>query len=614
MTKTVVALYDDAGSARQAMSELVDNGFSREDISLMTPDASGQYSKEISDYDPNAGSGAAQGAGIGAGLGAALGGFGGLLVGLGVLAVPGIGPVLAAGPLAAAVSGLAGAGVGAVAGGVTGGLLGALVDMGIPEERAHYYAEGVRRGGTLVIVRASDERTRDAVDIVNRYRPIDLNERSSQWRQSGWTRFDSDHPAQYTGDRPMGSYGESEYAGIPAAGVSKAAVPQPAFDTDMERDDLNRSSSSIERDWSDRDSGAITRTGDQPVTGMATGQEDSFSENRDSRVLPHTGADEPISGMATGREDRQMVDRDFDAGDRDEVISGMATGREDSEVDDVDFVKTTHDDTISGMATGREHSHTTTAGSTGADQPSDRATGDYSAGSHTHPHSSVDDTSYDWDQTRRENDIPGRDESLDQGVTFDRGKPSATHGVTGMSGVGDIGSDVSGSDRSAWGEDTGSMGDSYTGSPSYNRDPALDQGSKLGDINPSQDSSWSTGSQGDTDRASMYGMHEDTSGSDAAGYSRPSGAARRSDYSRFDPTFRTHFSSTTYATDYSYEDYQPAYRYGYDIGQSDRYRGRDWTEIEPDARRAWEDRNPGTWERVKESIRHAWEEVKDTFD
>src|SRR5690606_38716981 len=115
------------------------------------------------------GSGAAEGAGVGAGIGAVLGGLGGLLVGLGALTIPGIGPVIAAGPLAAALTGLAGAGAGAVAGGVTGGLIGALTGLGVPEENAQYYAEGIRRGGVLVTARVADNRTSEAVDILNRY-------------------------------------------------------------------------------------------------------------------------------------------------------------------------------------------------------------------------------------------------------------------------------------------------------------------------------------------------------------------------------------------------------------------------------------------------------------
>jgi hypothetical protein len=194
MARTVVALYDDFTTANDVVRDLIDHGFSRDDISLMASDAAGEYGTYLggettADYETSA---TASGAGVGAGIGAVLGGLGGLLVGLGALVIPGIGPVVAAGPLAAALSGLAGAGVGAVAGGVTGGLIGALVDMGLPEEEAQYYSEGVRRGGTLVTVQAADHMADQARDVMNRYNPVDINERVSSWRERGWTGFEPD--------------------------------------------------------------------------------------------------------------------------------------------------------------------------------------------------------------------------------------------------------------------------------------------------------------------------------------------------------------------------------------------------------------------------------------
>ncbi len=118
-----------------------------------------------------------------------LGALGGLLVGLGALTIPGIGPVIAAGPLAVALSTLTGVGVGAVAGGVTGGLLGALIGLGIPEQEAHYYAEGVRRGGVLVTVQADEYNADQITDILNHHDPIDIHSRAQKWREQGWTGF-----------------------------------------------------------------------------------------------------------------------------------------------------------------------------------------------------------------------------------------------------------------------------------------------------------------------------------------------------------------------------------------------------------------------------------------
>src|SRR5262245_5552234 len=133
MAKTVVGLFDTAAEAQSAVQDLVNSGFERNDISLIATDARGEYAREVGGTGSSAGEGAAAGA-VGGGV---LGGVLGLLVGAGALAIPGIGPALAAGPLAAAL-GSAGAGalVGAGVGAATGGIIGALVGAGIPEEDA----------------------------------------------------------------------------------------------------------------------------------------------------------------------------------------------------------------------------------------------------------------------------------------------------------------------------------------------------------------------------------------------------------------------------------------------------------------------------------------------
>jgi hypothetical protein len=238
MTRTIIALFDDIRQAEKAVQELVQAGFSSEDVSILANDVKNE---SLAADEPVEDESAADGAGIGAGIGAVVGGLGGLLVGLGALALPGIGPVIAAGPLAAALTGLAGAGAGAVAGGVAGGLLGALVEMGVPEENAHYYAEGVRRGSTLVILRAPDDRTNQAVEILNRYEPVDINDRILVWRSEGWSGFDpaaGPYQIQETpefddrdGEMEVRSWRDTE---TQAAGSSLAGLPAFSdFDTDF---------------------------------------------------------------------------------------------------------------------------------------------------------------------------------------------------------------------------------------------------------------------------------------------------------------------------------------------------------------------------------------------
>jgi hypothetical protein len=181
MSTTLSALYDNVTDAQNAVRDLVNNGFARENISVVATDPAGEYAR----YEGEA---FTEGETLdGAATGAVLGGMAGLVVGLAALAIPGVGPVLAAGPLASA---LVAAGVGAGIGAAAGGLIGALIDMGVDEEQATYYAEGVRRGGTLVTLQTDDPRVDEAMDILDSYDPVDLEERVSHWQEYGWQGYD----------------------------------------------------------------------------------------------------------------------------------------------------------------------------------------------------------------------------------------------------------------------------------------------------------------------------------------------------------------------------------------------------------------------------------------
>ena len=128
-----------------------------------------------------------KGAGTGATIGTVLGGGAGLLAGIGSLAIPGVGPVVAAGWLIAT---LTGAGVGAAVGGGAGGLVGALTGAGVPDEDAHVYAETVRRGGNLVTVRADDSQAPTIEAIMDGQTAINTTTRRSEYQSGGWTRHD----------------------------------------------------------------------------------------------------------------------------------------------------------------------------------------------------------------------------------------------------------------------------------------------------------------------------------------------------------------------------------------------------------------------------------------
>lgn len=175
MSRTIIGLFDQYGDAQCAIRSLRDDNFPSDDISLISSDPNGSHSSELN-WSP------ASGAAEGAGKGAIFGGLGGLVLGLAVMTLPGLGPVLAAGPLAGLLTGV---GFGAVA----GGIMGAFNKMGIPEHESHYYAEGVRRGGTVVAVRATEETADRVVVILNRCGAVDINRRVAEWKDGGWTEF-----------------------------------------------------------------------------------------------------------------------------------------------------------------------------------------------------------------------------------------------------------------------------------------------------------------------------------------------------------------------------------------------------------------------------------------
>jgi hypothetical protein len=190
MVQTVTALYDTYDFAVSAVDALEAAGIPHSDISLVSNNVDNRYHKDQPTH-------AGEDAGKGAGIGAAVGGVGGLLTGLGLLAIPGIGPVVAGGWLVATA---AGAVTGAVVGGAAGGLVGSLTGAGVPEHDANFYAEGVRRGGTLVTARVDDARATMAREILQRYKAVDPALRGRAYRESGWASFDPNAPA-YTSDQ-----------------------------------------------------------------------------------------------------------------------------------------------------------------------------------------------------------------------------------------------------------------------------------------------------------------------------------------------------------------------------------------------------------------------------
>jgi len=184
----VFGIYRDRRQTEEAVDALVAAGYRSTDISVLLPENVG-----TKDFAHEKNTKAPEGATTGAGTGAIAGGTLGLLAGIGALAIPGLGPFIAAGPIMGA---LAGAG----AGGVVGGLIGALIGMGIPEYEAKRYEGLVKNGGILLSVHCDDSNwVKRAKDILEQTGATDV---SSTGEASG-DYAESDRPRVRTGG---GSY------------------------------------------------------------------------------------------------------------------------------------------------------------------------------------------------------------------------------------------------------------------------------------------------------------------------------------------------------------------------------------------------------------------------
>lgn len=173
---THTRLYDNWSDAMAVVDRLRAAQISNDDISVISPES-----------DENRVSDGAEATAAGSGIGAVLGGGAGALAGVGLLAIPGLGPIVATGWFVSTLAGLA---AGAVAGGVAGGIVDALTSSGLTAEEAQVYAEAIRRGGTMVTVRADDSQDAMVIRLLDETPPVDLTEREQLYRESGWTGFD----------------------------------------------------------------------------------------------------------------------------------------------------------------------------------------------------------------------------------------------------------------------------------------------------------------------------------------------------------------------------------------------------------------------------------------
>ena len=167
----ITRLYDSYAHAQIVIQDLKAAGIADTEISVVA----NRNATGIEDEASNTGTGAS--------IGAIAGGGAGLLAGLGIMAIPGVGPVVAAGWLAATLAG-------AVAGAASGGIIGALTEIGHTPEDAELYAEGLRRGGTMVTVRTAARREAEVEKIMDKSKPVNTVARRDEYRTAGWSGFD----------------------------------------------------------------------------------------------------------------------------------------------------------------------------------------------------------------------------------------------------------------------------------------------------------------------------------------------------------------------------------------------------------------------------------------
>jgi uncharacterized protein (TIGR02271 family) len=323
-------------------------------------------------------------------------------------------------------------------------LIETLADLGVPYDEAQAYAEGVRRGGALVVVESSDERAERGMEILRRLHPVDIHERTVQWRQEGWTgqaAASASASAASAATATRGSQGQAR----PAA---RAA-----------------------------DQGARTRRveGQEEVTIPVVEEDVAIGKREVERGhvrIYSRVTEQPVEETVRLREERVTVERrpvDRPATEADLAAAGQEV---------IELTETAEEPVVSRRARV------------------------------------VEEVVVQKEETERTETVRGTERHTEVDVQREPESATAARGVT-----------------------------------------------------------------------------------------------TTQDFVTYEPLFRQHYT-TAFAGRGAYTDYEPAYRYGYELHTNERYRGRDWAALEADARRDWEARHPNTWERFKDAIRYGWDRVR----
>lgn len=204
-------IYSSNSAAEKAVDTFIASGFSNQDISVLMADSQGSR-----DFAAEKNTKAPEGATTGGVLGGAVGGTLGLLAGIGALAIPGVGPLIAAGPIMGALAGVG-------AGGVVGGIVGVLVGLGIPEYEAKRYEGRVKNGGILLSVHCeSSEEVSRAKHLLKATGADDVSSSGEKSVSThGVNRVDTDRDNV---DRTRATDVETERIGVSSASPGRSVV------------------------------------------------------------------------------------------------------------------------------------------------------------------------------------------------------------------------------------------------------------------------------------------------------------------------------------------------------------------------------------------------------
>jgi uncharacterized protein (TIGR02271 family) len=528
-------------------------------------DQNRQYGTMLDDRDTTATTESGDAAVEGALAGGVIGGLAGLLLGLGAFAIPGIGPIVAAGPL---VSALVGAGVGAAG----GGLLGALVGWGIPETEAGYYAEGIRRGGTLVAVRAQEHQVDRIVDVMNMHNPVDIEERSEGWREAGWTGFEPAMEDEWTEYEPnFRQHYQSNYATSGQSWDSYAPAYRYGYT-------LGQNPRYRDMEWAELENEARTRwETENAVEGAWNDFKDAVRHGWEEVVDAFEDLD--------GHDDNNL---DIDIGSpRTTTRSGYETqgpianaienldGHDDNQLDiDIGGDRTR----TAGMATG------TAAGMTaGMGQTRNLDTGEEARIPVVEEELRVGKRQVERGGVRVHTEIESQ--PVEEQVRLREERVRVERRPV---------------DRPASEADFNAMHEGTIEVSEMAEEAIVDKRARVvEEVVVGKEVAEHTETIRDTIHRTDVEVEE------TGGMTRTSM-----------PNFRTHFDTHYGSSGYNYSRYEPAYRFGYDLRNDQRYAGRSWTDIEPDLRSRWEGeyRGQGAWQDFKDAVRYGWEGLKDSLD